>query len=386
MGATYQVQWTPIDEAVALQRLALWQTQTANGGKPVLPESELARVMVELGLTMERLLLIAQMRAAGVPNSVFRLPDADVVHGIGGNLVAAEKAGLGPHYKATQEAIRLLWRGNRRVSAPAKNADGSEQMGWVPFVLGLVGIAAAAVTTYFVSDRICQVYDGSAITAVILKAQLDELSLRIANGAPLPEPGKPADYNALVAKLAASDSASTAGFIFAGIFGLLVGGAAAYGATHPDKVRSMTVRALPASSSSGAADTVRSETNPKKGKKKRDKKGGKPKAKNPLGGGHSQETLTANVRTLIHDGKSSSQASAVALQLARASYRKTHPMGAYPHHLQTPAERAGHKPRKPKGKPKSKPKAKPKKKNPSKPKKKPNAKKGGKKRPKGERR
>lgn len=54
----------------------------------------------------------------------------------------------------------------------------------------------------------------------------------------------------------------------------------------------------------------------------------------PLHSGHSESALRTNIAAEIRSGRSASQAVAMSLRSARASWRRSHPKGPFPHHLQ----------------------------------------------------
>jgi len=64
---------------------------------------------------------------------------------------------------------------------------------------------------------------------------------------------------------------------------------------------------------------------------------------NPLRQGYSRATVQKNVAEMKRKGYPEAQAVAAALRSARAAYRKKHPRGGFPAHLQTASERKGHK-------------------------------------------
>jgi len=63
--------------------------------------------------------------------------------------------------------------------------------------------------------------------------------------------------------------------------------------------------------------------------------------KNPLKRGYSRATVSANIGTLVDEGRSQAQAAAIALKEGRAAWRVKHPRGPFPEHLQTAAEKKG---------------------------------------------
>ena len=49
--------------------------------------------------------------------------------------------------------------------------------------------------------------------------------------------------------------------------------------------------------------------------------------------GYSQEAISANISTLMSEGRSQDQAVAISLEVARKAWRRVHPRGKYPPHL-----------------------------------------------------
>jgi len=68
-----------------------------------------------------------------------------------------------------------------------------------------------------------------------------------------------------------------------------------------------------------------------------------PKRSNPLRAGYSRAAVAANVAEMKRAGYPKAQAVAAAMRSARAAYRKKTKRGGFPAHLQTAAERKGHK-------------------------------------------
>lgn len=66
------------------------------------------------------------------------------------------------------------------------------------------------------------------------------------------------------------------------------------------------------------------------GKRQRTKRARKP---NPLKAGYSTRTVSANVSELVRSGRTQGQATRIALDSARKSYRAKHPRGAFPSHI-----------------------------------------------------
>lgn len=54
---------------------------------------------------------------------------------------------------------------------------------------------------------------------------------------------------------------------------------------------------------------------------------------NPLKSGYSTRTVSANVSELVRAGRTQAQATRIALDSARKSYRMKHPRGAFPSHI-----------------------------------------------------
>lgn len=55
---------------------------------------------------------------------------------------------------------------------------------------------------------------------------------------------------------------------------------------------------------------------------------------NPVSAGYSRETISENIGELVRAGRPQAQAVAIALRSARESYRREHPHGGFPRHLQ----------------------------------------------------
>ena len=61
--------------------------------------------------------------------------------------------------------------------------------------------------------------------------------------------------------------------------------------------------------------------------------------RNPLAGGYSRKTISANIGDMVASGHASNQASAAAYNHARNEFRKKHPRKRLPAYLQLPAKR-----------------------------------------------
>lgn len=57
------------------------------------------------------------------------------------------------------------------------------------------------------------------------------------------------------------------------------------------------------------------------------------KIRNPIRGGYSAATVSANVAELIRQGHAQNQAVKISLESARKAWRKRYPRAAFPHHL-----------------------------------------------------
>src|SRR6185295_13747579 len=326
MDDVQKIQWSPIEEGFAKIAFALVETQLSQGKQPVLPAKDWARMCVSLQIEAERLLQVVRLRRAlpvlGGTGDLLKLADTTPqdLGTIGDKAKDAEELGIGAYYNAALGATRLIYRGARFVTIdgqPQENTlDAAKQMGWVQFALGIVGILGAVVVTMYATDRIAQVYDGSALATVALKHRLEELRLRLEKGAPLPPPGQPIDYDALVKKLADAEAARSGWLAGAGVVGLMLGGLAVYGAMNPEAFASSSS----SRSSSGTRATVA----------------------NPLVRGYSEDTLRHNIAILVKEGRPPFAAAGIALKQARDEYRKSHPTGPFPKHLETKAERSGH--------------------------------------------
>lgn len=375
-----QFQWGPEQEARAR---ALWAAlRLRPDGQPVLiAPADLALLSVDLVFACEKLIFLRNgtLQGGELPSVLDGLKNAlggqaVTVIGDEAHIAQADKVGLGPHYRACLEAVRLVMRSNHRVTggqtllpaplaAPLGDAQSFAAIVPVGLVLGLAGIVAAAVTTYYVSDRIAQVYDPAIMAQVELKARLDEIALRIATGQALPAPPAPLDTGPLIDKLAGNYKASNLWLFGAAILGAGAAAAGIYGATKKPAARSSSPPLL-----ANPSRSVR--RNPWSRKE----------------GGWGPSAVSENIAKLRKSGRHSGpQASAIAYAMARKKYRTTHPDGPFPRHIETTAERAAAerrrkapqkpKPRAPqpqpkpkhKRKPKPKPKPRPKPKHKSKP-------------------
>lgn len=389
MAYEKSIQWGPNEEARAWVVLQQMASAESSGKRPIVFEKDLALVMTRLVLSASRLtksVILASSPGLGAgwaDNPLGELTkilsqDDSPPDGLGSaqELAYADKMGTGVPYRAALAAVRLLWRRNRLVPSDAAGRVGVAELPSggaknivpvVPLVLGLAGIAAAAITTYYVSDRVCQVYDGTAVLALTLQNRLDELQLRIAKGAPLPPPPAQLQVDDFMRKLAAQQSSTSLWLAGAGA---VVAGLGAYGVYGAMKKK--TTRSAPSSSS--ASSPTRPNPSRKKKKKRKGKKGRRP---NPLKHGYSKATVSRNIASMIAAKRAPAVAAAASLGQAREDYRKRHPRGAFPRHLETPAERAANARRsrshgkkrkklkakatpKRKSKPKARPKAKPK--------------------------
>lgn len=286
----------------------------------------------------------------------------------------AQAAQCGPHYKAALEAVRLLWRDSKRVrpplvaggqgygtglialpgvpgggSTPLLDGPNTTTAGQLPapkaqfvpvatIVLGLAGIVTAGVTTYFVTDRICQVYDPAALAAVALRARFEELQLRVAKGMPLPPPPGPIETGAIVDKLAKNYESSKWWGIGAGVMGLIIGGAGVYGAMTRPRSSGYVGSSAPSSAPRLQASNPRRRRAARKAAAPVRRK----KQRNPLKHGYSRDTVSRNIGAMVKAGRKPSVAAAAALGQARQDWRRKHPTGGFPRHLETPAERAAH--------------------------------------------
>lgn len=355
-----QFQWGPEQEARAR---ALWAAlRLRPDGQPVLiAPADLALLSVDLVFACEKLIFLRNgtLQGGELPSVLDGLKNAlggqaVTVIGDEAHIAQADKVGLGPHYRACLEAVRLVMRSNHRVTggqtllpaplaAPLGDAQSFAAIVPVGLVLGLAGIVAAAVTTYYVSDRIAQVYDPAIMAQVELKARLDEIALRIATGQALPAPPAPLDTGPLIDKLAGNYKASNLWLFGAAILGAGAAAAGIYGATKK-----------PATRSSSSPPLL---SNPSRSVRRRP---------NPPHPGFSRNVVSHNIAGMVKAGKPKAVASAASYHAARVAYRKRHPVGAFPRHLETPAERSAraHK-AKPQPKPKAKPRPKPKPKPPA---------------------
>jgi len=422
--------YTPLDNVRAAFTLLQFFT-----GQTVTRTADLARVSLSIMLDTERLVSFQYARMHGGMLSKLELPPVDIGT-IGASQKRADEVGAGVYYRAAESIIRDLWRSHRPVTAPQSEvaqlnaAAPQSKETFVPLILGVVGITAAALATYYVTDRICEVSERAAHDAAMFKARIDELNLRIVNGQPLPEPPAP-----LPAPDWVNDRAKAEGFPWAAAGVVAVAGAGAAAALaldrkvkierRPNPVIRVVTTSVPSgrkkrASKKAAPKRTRKRANPpKRGRKVKPRRrpvarrvlavrtlnrytrGRKPlwmrgdpldwtpaqwseaatvstskemkeylrqadlervpnpprrkpraarrasgrarRKKNPIAGGHSPATVRANIAAMVREGKPGPVAAAIALGAARADYRKRHHVGPFPRHLETPAERAGHR-------------------------------------------
>lgn len=326
-----------------------------------------------LAIQMERIVHLQSWRVAVLAGKYEAIPPAELLwrpRAINIDRVAAyaHQMGLGDSYLAVRSLARGLVarscstpRGVRTqqvaglLGSPRAGAQLAQVPSWSQvLVVTFSGIAGAAATIYNELDKrerqtriqIEQVHATASVTKYLAAVEA-----AIISGQPIPQPPP------IVTTLAAQEREYP---YWAMGVGAVLAGAAALGVWSmfrrtparsnpaPFRRRAARSRALPVRRrrASGTRrgrtiDLKRSGTKRRPNPKKRPAPKRVASKSNPLARGHSKATVSKNVARLRREGRPAGVAAAAALRSARTAWRKGHPRGAFPGHLQTQAERAG---------------------------------------------